>query len=144
MGVEDNPYTAKSVHSYVKKMSQHSFAPNKATGITGCIGLMRTLHGKLVLLRGIQAFPIKWHHKGAQTWSSLVENFWVHSCAWHHLMGRTGSLVEHLDPGNSKPSISITLVPLISLFRRSYFSTNMPPSFNCVILWKWWQGWPKF
>ena len=38
------------------------------------------LHGKLV-------FPIKWHHKGAQKWSSLVEKFWAPS--WHHLMGKT-------------------------------------------------------
>ena len=29
---------------------------------------MQALHGKLV-------FPIKWHHEGAQKWSSLVENF---------------------------------------------------------------------
>ena len=68
---------------------------------------MRTFHGKLV-------FPIKWRHEGAQKWSSLVEKFWAPS--WHHLMGKTGktsfpwSARIGPKPGNSKPSISITLI----------------------------------
>ena len=72
------------------------------------------LHGKLVF----PVFPIKWLHEGTQKWSSLVENFWAPS--WHHLMGKTGktsfpwSARIGPKPGNSKPSISITLLSMKS------------------------------